>query len=85
MRLSTLAGAIGALALGSTNAAADKWEGRETISIEEITEEMKLFMGEDSTSIERGLRKLQCQQWTCEKGSNPDLIMTFAGRKWGSK
>jgi hypothetical protein len=59
------------------------------ISMEEITEQMKKqyeeAMFEKDVGI-GGLRGLQatCQQWACLE-PNDDLIMTFAGRTWGSK
>lgn len=84
MRFSKLA-ALGVL-LSMLGAAAEESE-KKYISMEEITAEMKLKFGEEILEGDEagGLRKLQCQPWSCEHGSNPDLVMTFAGRKWGSK
>lgn len=92
MRLSKLA-VIGALALVGLSSANDfENDERETISMEEITREMIQKYGSDifqGNKGDGGLRKLgntlPCQQWSCEHGSNPNLVMTFAGRKWGSK
>ena len=60
---------------------------KQYVSMEDITKEMRELYGPELFDGDQagGLRKLeQCQPWTCEKGSNPDLVMTFAGRNWGS-
>lgn len=75
--------AIGLLAFG-TSANVEPEEQQGVITMEEITEMMRQEHGDGILQGEGGLRKLQCQPWSCEQGSNPKLVMTFAGRKWGS-
>jgi len=91
MRLFRLA-AIGVLLsmVGLSQAAEVGEEEGQYISMEEITEEMRRKFGDEifQGDVTSGLRRMgvqqMCRPWSCERGSNPNLVMTFAGRKWGS-
>lgn len=89
MRLSLLAaaGVLLSMLVVSQGQEIEALEGEKLISMEEITEQMKKDYDEAmfDKHVGGGLRGLQpCQQWACLV-PNDDLIMTFAGRTWGSK
>ena len=87
MNLSLLAAAGMLLSMLVVSQGQEEKDGKQYISMEEITEQMKQQYEKSmfEANVGGGLRGLQtCQQWACLE-PNDDLIMTFAGRTWGSK